>query len=222
MNEIDFVSSLHKKTQRDYLGRVNDKQFPKAKAAELAKKWDFDYWDGDRRINYGGYKYINNRWKNVIESLVRHYKLPSNAKILDVGCGKGFLLYDFLKSFPNADLYGIDISEYAIRNAQKEIKENIVLGNATNLPWPDKFFDLVISINTLHNLYTFELEQAILEIQRVGLNKYICVESYRNEVEKANLLYWQVTCESFYTPDEWKWWFKKNNYNGDYSFIYFE
>ncbi len=222
MNEIDFVSSLHKKTQRDYLGRVNDKEFPKAKAAELAKKWDFDYWDGDRRINYGGYKYINNRWKNVIESLVRHYKLPSNAKILDVGCGKGFLLYDFLKSFPNADLYGIDISEYAIRNAQKEIKENIVLGNATNLPWPDKFFDLVISINTLHNLYTFELEQAILEIQRVGLNKYICVESYRNEVEKANLLYWQVTCESFYTPDEWKWWFKKNNYNGDYSFIYFE
>ena len=222
MNEIDFVSSLHKKTQRDYLGRVNDKQFPKAKAAELAKKWDFDYWDGDRRINYGGYKYINNRWKNVIESLVRHYKLPSNAKILDVGCGKGFLLYDLLKFLPNSDLYGIDISEYAIRNAKKEIKEKIVLGNATNLPWPDRFFDLVISINTLHNLYTFELEQAILEIQRVGLNKYICVESYRNEVEKANLLYWQVTCESFYTPDEWKWWFKKNNYNGDYSFIYFE
>ena len=222
MKEIDFVSSLHKKTERDYLGRVNDKQFPKAKAAELAKKWDFDYWDGDRRINYGGYKYINNRWKNVVESLVRHYQLPLDAKILDVGCGKGFLLYDFLKSLPNADLYGIDISEYAIRNAKKEIKEKIVLGNATNLPWPDRFFDLVISINTLHNLYTFELEQAILEIQRVGLNKYICVESYRNEVEKANLLYWQVTCESFYTPDEWKWWFKKNNYNGDYSFIYFE
>ena len=222
MKEIDFVSSLHKKTERDYLGRVNDKQFPKAKAAELAKKWDFDYWDGDRRINYGGYKYINNRWKNVIESLVRHYQLPLDAKILDVGCGKGFLLYDLLKFLPNSDLYGIDISEYAIRNAKKEIKEKIVLGNATNLPWPDRFFDLVISINTLHNLYTFELEQAILEIQRVGLNKYICVESYRNEVEKANLLYWQVTCESFYTPDEWKWWFKKNNYNGDYSFIYFE
>ena len=222
MKEIDFVSSLHKKTERDYLGRVNDKQFPKAKAAELAKKWDFDYWDGDRRINYGGYKYINNRWKNVIESLVRHYQLPLDAKIFDVGCGKGFLLYDLLKFLPNSDLYGIDISEYAIRNAKKEIKEKIVLGNATNLPWPDRFFDLVISINTLHNLYTFELEQAILEIQRVGLNKYICVESYRNEVEKANLLYWQVTCESFYTPDEWKWWFKKNNYNGDYSFIYFE
>ena len=222
MKEIDFVSSLHKKTERDYLGRVNNKQFPKAKAAELAKKWDFDYWDGDRRINYGGYKYINNRWKNVIESLVRHYQLPLDAKILDVGCGKGFLLYDLLKFLPNSDLYGIDISEYAIRNAKKEIKEKIVLGNATNLPWPDRFFDLVISINTLHNLYTFELEQAILEIQRVGLNKYICVESYRNEVEKANLLYWQVTCESFYTPDEWKWWFKKYNYNGDYSFIYFE
>ena len=222
MNEIDFISSLHKKTQRDYLGRVNDKEFPKPKAAKLAKKWGFDYWDGDRRINYGGYKYINNRWTPVIKALISHYKLPLDAKILDVGCGKGFLLYDFFKTNPESDLYGIDISEYAIKNAKPEIQEKITLGNATKLPWPDNFFDLVISINTLHNLYTFELEKAILEIQRVGLNKYICVESYRNEEEKANLLYWQVTCESFYTPEEWKWWFKKNNYNGDYSFIYFE
>lgn len=222
MNEIDFISSLHKKTQRDYLGRVNDKQFPKPKAAKLAKKWSFDYWDGDRRINYGGYKYINNRWTPVIKALISHYKLPLDAKILDVGCGKGFFLYDFLKTSPDSDLYGIDISEYAIKNAKPEIQEKITLGNATKLPWPDNFFDLVISINTLHNLYTFELEKALLEIQRVALNKYICVESYRNEEEKANLLYWQVTCESFYTPEEWKWWFKKNNYNGDYSFIYFE
>tara|TARA_B100002019_G_scaffold284220_1_gene291605 strand:- start:93 stop:761 length:669 start_codon:yes stop_codon:yes gene_type:complete len=222
MNEIDFISSLHKKTKRDYLGRVNDKEFPKPKAAKLAKKWSFDYWDGDRRINYGGYKYINDRWTPVVKALISHYKLPLNAKILDVGCGKGFFLYDFLRTSPESDLYGIDISEYAVKNAKPEIQEKITLGNATKLPWPDNFFDLVISINTLHNLYAFELEKALLEIQRVALNKYICVESYRNEEEKANLLYWQVTCESFYTPEEWKWWFKKNNYNGDYSFIYFE
>ena len=160
MKEIDFISSLHKKTKRDYLGRVNDKQFPKARAAELAKKWDFDYWDGDRRINYGGYKYIKDRWENVIKSFISYYKLPADAKILDIGCGKGFLLYDFLKLSPQVDIYGIDISEYAINNAKAEIKEKIVLGNATELPWPDKFFDLVISINTFHNLYAFELEKA--------------------------------------------------------------
>ena len=105
---------------------------------------------------------------------------------------------------------------------QKEIKNKLVVGNATNLPWEDNYFDLVVSITTLHNLYAFDLEKALKEMERVGKNKYLCVESYRNEKEKANLLYWQVTCEAFNTPDEWRWWFKHTNYTGDYSFIYFE
>ena len=222
MREIDFISTLHKSTKRDYLARVNDKAFPKDVAANLAKKWDYDYWDGDRRINYGGYKYIENRWIEVIKKLINTYKLPINSKILDIGCGKGFFLCDFLKYQPYSDAYGIDISEYAIQNAPEQIKEKIVKGNATNLPWDDNFFDLVISINTLHNLYAFDLEKALKEMERVGKNKYLCVESYRNESEKANLLYWQVTCEAFNTPDEWRWWFRNTNYTGDYSFIYFE
>tara|TARA_A100001388_G_scaffold274576_1_gene258429 strand:+ start:91 stop:759 length:669 start_codon:yes stop_codon:yes gene_type:complete len=222
MKEIDFISSLHKSTKRDYLARVNDKEFPKDKAATLAKKWDFDYWDGDRRINYGGYKYINNRWNQVINSLYENYNLSEDAKILDIGCGKGFFLYDLLKLKPNSEVAGIDISKYAIKNAKEEIKNKLVFGNATNLPWEDNYFDLVVSITTLHNLYVFDLEKALKEMERVGKNKYLCVESYRNEKEKANLLYWQVTCEAFNTPDEWRWWFKHTNYTGDYSFIYFE
>jgi len=222
MQEIDFMSSLHKGTKRDYLSRVNDKEYPKHLAATLAKKWDFDYWDGDRKINYGGYKYIENRWDQVIKNLIEHYELPNNPKILDIGCGKGFFLYDFKKIRPQSEIYGIDISKYAIENSKDEVKNNLILGNATNLPWDNNFFDLVISINTLHNLYSYELEKALLEMERVGKNKYLCVESYRNEEEKANLIYWQVTCEAFNTPEEWKWWFKKTNYNGDYSFIYFE
>ena len=217
------MSALHKSTKRDYLARVNDLDFPKAKAAELAKKFDFDYWDGDRRINYGGYKYIEGRWEKVAKKMIDYYELPKKPKILDVGCGKGYLLYDFKKLLPGCEVYGIDISKYAIENSKEEIKEFIKEGNSTNLPWEDNYFDIVISINTLHNLYSYELEKSILEIERVGKkNKYICVESYRNEEEKANLLYWQVTCEAFNTPKEWLWWFKKNNYSGDYSFIYFD
>ena len=97
MKEIDLISSLHKKTKRDYLARVNNLKFPKHKAASLAKKFDYDYWDGDRQICYGGYRYIEGRWNSVIKKMVKKYDLPSNPKILDVGCGKGFLLYDFLK-----------------------------------------------------------------------------------------------------------------------------
>jgi len=223
MAEIDFMSVLHKGTHRDYLARVNDPDFPKAKAAELAKQFDFDYWDGDRRICYGGYRYLEGRWEKVARAMAEHYQLPPKPKILDIGCGKGFLLYDFLKVIPDAEIYGIDISPYAITNSKDEIRDRLQVGSATALPWPDDHFDLVISITTLHNLHAFDLDPALREVERVGrMNKYLCVESYRNEQEKANLLYWQVTCEAFNTPKEWLWWFEQTGYSGDHSFIYFE
>jgi SAM-dependent methyltransferase len=223
MAEVDFMSVLHKCTKRDYLARVNDSEYPKARAAELAKQFSYDYWDGDRRICYGGYRYLEGRWEKVARAMTQHYPLPAVPKILEIGCGKGYLLYDFLKIVPDAEIYGIDISDYAIKNSKPEIRNRLQAGNATNLPWPDDTFDLVISITTLHNLHAYDLYKALREIERVGKkHKYICIESYRNEQEKANLLYWQVTCEAFNTPEEWTWWFKLTNYTGDYSFIFFE
>jgi protein-L-isoaspartate(D-aspartate) O-methyltransferase len=220
---IDFMSVLHKSTTRDYLGRVNDPDYPKAKAAKLAKQWDYDYWDGDRRINYGGYRYIEGRWEKVARAMVEHYHLPERPRILDIGCGKGFLLFDFLKVLPDAEVYGLDISEYAIAHSKEEIRSQLTVGNATRLPWADNYFDLVISINTFHNLHNYDLDVALGEMERVGkTHKYLCVESYRTEEEKTNLLYWQVTCEAFCTPKEWEWWFQQTGYTGDYSFIYFE
>jgi len=222
MAYIDFMSALHKSTKRDYLARVNDPDYPKAKAAKLAKQWGYDYWDGDRRINYGGYRYMEGRWGKVAHPLIEHYGLKAGDRILDVGVGKGFLLYDITKVITGIEINGIDVSEYAIENSKEEIKDCLQVGNATSLPFPDKHFDLVISINTLHNLHCYDLDSALREIERVGKNKYICVESYRTEEEKANLLYWQVTCEAFNTPEEWEWWFKQTNYTGDHSFIYFD
>ena len=220
---IDFLSKLHKSTKRNYLARVNDKQYPKYKAAKLAKKWGYHYWDGSRKINYGGYKYIQGRWYPVIKKMIKFYKLKKNCKVLDVGCGKGYFLKDFIDIMPSGKVKGIDVSGYAIKNSHLKIKKNLKIGNATRLPWPDNYFDLVVSFNTLHNLYSFELEKSLLEISRVSKkNSYLCVESYRNEKEKMNLLYWQVTCETFNTPKEWEWWFRKTKYKGDYSFIYFK
>jgi protein-L-isoaspartate(D-aspartate) O-methyltransferase len=125
---------------------------------------------------------------------------------------------------PGIEIYGIDISEYAVENSKEEIKANIQVNNCNNLPFEDNFFDFVYSINTFHNLHNEDLEKALNEMNRVSKSnkQYICVESYRNEIEKANLIYWQVTCEQFNTPQDWDWWFSKTNYHGDYSFIYFE
>jgi len=220
MAYIDFLSSVHKSTKRDYLTRVTER--PKAEVAKLAKKFDVEYWDGDRSTGYGGYKY-DGRWRKVAQQMADHYRLKPGDKILDVGCGKGFLLYDFTQVVPGIQVTGIDISRYAIEHAKEEIKDYLCINDANRLPFPSNAFDLVISINTIHNLYCYDAYTALKEIERVGkARKYICVESYRNEEEKVNLFYWQLTCEMFCTPKEWAWWFKQTGYTGDHSFIYFE
>lgn len=220
MAYIDFITPIHSKTKRDYLKRVTE--YPKAEAAKLAKQFDFDYWDGDRKTGYGGFRY-DGRWAPVAQKLAAHYQLKAGDKILDIGCGKAFLLHDLKQAVPGLQVFGLDVSQYAIDHAKEEVKPFLKQGNAAKLPYPDHHFDLILSLNTLHNLYCYELDTALREIERVGKkNKYIVVESYRNEEEKANLLYWQLTCESFCTPEEWQWWFKQTGYSGDYSFIYFE
>lgn len=220
MAYVDFVMKLHKATKRDYLERVV--QHDKAACSEIAIQYGKDYWDGDRRYGYGGYRY-DGRWRAVAEEMVKYYQLKPGDRILDMGCGKGFLLYEFTQLLPGAQVAGIDISPYAIDNAKEEIKPFLRLGNAVELPYPDKSFDFVVSVTTLHNLYNYELHAALQEIERVGKNKkHIIVESYRTEREKVNLLYWQLTCRAFHTPQEWEWLLKESGYTGDYSYIAFD
>lgn len=220
MAYLDFLTTLHTRTRRDYVARVNE--FPKAKAAEIAKKFGEDYWDGERHYGYGGYHY-DGRWQAVAESMAKHYALKAGQRVLDIGCGKAFLLYELSQAVPGLEVVGIDISTYGIAHAKEEVRPFLLEASATQVPFPDDHFDLVYSINTLHNLYAYELDSALREMERVGKrDKYLVVESYRNEVEKANLLYWQLTCESFYTPQEWEWWFQQTAYTGDHAFIYFE
>ncbi|MBF0269675.1 MAG: class I SAM-dependent methyltransferase [Alphaproteobacteria bacterium] len=220
MPEIDFLTSVHNCTKRDYLARVN--VFDKSECAVIAKQFGYDYWDGDRRFGYGGYAY-DGRWRPVAEAMARHYGLKAQDKVLDIGCGKAHLLLELTRAVPGLVVAGLDLSAYAIENAPEEIRPNLRQGCATSLPWPDKEFDLVFSINVLHNLYNYDLVAALREITRTS-NKgaYVCVESYRSEREKMNLLYWQLTCECFYTPKEWLWLFGQAGYNGDYGFVYHE
>ena len=220
MSRVDFISSMHRSTRRDYLGRVN--AFPKAEAARVAKRFDHEYWDGDRRYGYGGYHY-DGRWRPVAREIAHHYQLKSGDRVLEVGCGKAYLLYELIQEVPGLEVCGIDVSEYALLHAKEEVRPHLQIANAAQLPYDGDRFDLVLSISTLHNLLAFELEAALKEIVRVGRGRgYLVVESYRNEEEKANLLYWQLTCEAFFTPEEWAWWYERCGYTGDYSFIYFE
>lgn len=216
---LNVVSALHKSTKRDYIERMTD---DKAECMKVSRQYGKDYWDGDRRFGYGGYKY-DGRWSAVAKELIRIYNLPADSKILDVGCGKGFLLYEFNKLLPSSKLTGFDISEYAIKNAKEEIRDNLFVHKAQGkYPFKDKEFDLVISITTLHNLYINELKQALKEIERVGKNRYIAVESYRSDEELFNLQCWALTCEAFFKTEEWAWLFNEFGYEGDYEFVFFE
>ncbi len=217
--QLNIITQLHKRTSRDYVGRMTDN---KVECMKLARKYAKDFWDGDRRYGYGGYKY-DGRWSVVAEALISEYNLPENAKILDVGCGKGFLLYELKKLLPNSTVKGFDISEYAIENSKEEIRDSLFIHKAEDkLPFEDKEFDLVISLTTLHNLHINNLKSALKEMERVGKNKYLVVESYKNENELFNLQCWALTCECFFRPEEWTWLFDEFGFTGDYEFIYFE
>ena len=188
---------------------------------KVAKKFDHDYWDGDRKYGYGGYKYMPGRWQPMAEKIIKDYGLNESSKVLDVGCGKAFLLYEIKKLIPNITVIGFDISRHGIVSAPEEIKKDLFIHNAENkFPFNDKEIDLVISINTLHNLKVQSLKKSLPECQRVAKEGYIVVESFRNEEELFNLQCWALTCQSFFSTDEWLWIFQEFGYTGDYEFIY--
>jgi SAM-dependent methyltransferase len=217
---LNVVTPLHRQTKREYIQRMVD---DKVACMRKAKEYEFDYWDGDRRYGFGGYRYVDDRWKRVAQPLIERYQLPPNARILDVGCGKGYLLYEFSRLLPQAEIVGFDISRHGLADAKPEIRDRLFRYRAQDAyPWGDGYFDLVLSLNSLHNLRVFELATALREIERVGRNKYVCLESYRNEQELFNLQCWALTCESFFDTAEWIWLYQHFGYTGDYEFIYFE
>jgi len=214
----NIITSLHTSTKRDHIGRMVD---DKVNSMKKANKFEYDYWDGDRKYGFGGYKY-DGRWEKVARTLIKEYNLTNDSSVLDVGCGKAFLIYEIKKILPEITIKGFDISKYAIENAKEETKEFIFNHKAQDkYPFKDNEFDFVISLNTIHNLKINEIKDALKEIQRVSKDAYIVVEGYRNEEELFNLECWALTCESFFRPEEWVWIFDEYGYTGDYEFIYF-
>ena len=217
---INIITGNHLSIKRDYLSRMSKK---KPLYMKESKKFGINYWDGKRYYGYGGYRYIEGKLEPIANKLIRKFKLNEKSKILEIGCGKGYLLYEIKRKLPKINIIGHDISTYALKNSKKEVRKYLFKHSAqekTN--FKKKFFDLVFSINTLHNLKNFNLDKSIQEINRIGKKQFIAVESYKNEKELFNLQCWSLTCQAFYSKNEWEYIFKKNNYKGNYEFIFFK
>ena len=211
--EIDLLANFPK-TERNIQKRSDGKtEEDRATARQFGK----DFFDGSRKQGYGGYYYQPRFWQTVVSDFQKYYGLTDQSKVLDVGCAKGFMLYDLMKLIPGMTVRGLDISSYAIENAPEEVKPFLQVGDARTLPFPDNSFELVISINTIHNFEGEELEHSLREIERVSKNhSFVVMDAYRNEQEKAFLHHWNLTAKSILHVDEWKQLFARVGYTGDY------
>lgn len=210
--EINHLGT-HPRANRDYDKRAREKT---EEHRQIAKRFDHEFFDGPRHLGYGGYAY-DGRWVAVAERLRDHYRLAPDAAILDVGCAKGFLLHDFRRLMPRCTVAGVDVSEYAIDQAMEDVKPFLTVASGDDLPYPDNTFDLVVSINSIHNLPLDRLKRALREIERVGRGSaYVTVDAWRTEAERENLLKWILTAETYMHVDDWKRLFDEVGYTGDY------
>ena len=211
--EIDLLVN-YPKTKRNLEERLASKT--DADRA-IARQFGRDFFDGDRNHGYGGFNYMPRFWQPVIPTFKNYWNLTANSSLLDVGCAKGFMLHDLAESIPGITLKGIDISEYAIKNVMVDMKSHVQVANATQLPFPDKSFDVVISINTVHNLDRNDCAKALQEIERVSRgHSFITVDAYRNDDEKERMNAWNLTAKTIMSVEEWITFFKDIGYTGDY------
>ena len=211
--EIDILIN-YPKAKRDLNARLESKS---EESRKIGRKFGFDYFDGDRNHGYGGFSYNPKFWQPVIPTIVENYKLDNSSNVLDVGCAKGFFLYDLKLALPGINVTGVDISDYAVTNSLPEVKPFLQVGNATELPFKDNYFDFVISINTIHNLNLQDCASALQEIERVTKgNSFITVDAYRNDEERARMEAWNLTALTMMSVDEWKKFFFEVGYTGDY------
>ena len=220
MKKNNSFWKLYPKSKRNNISNKRIKVSEKMR--KKLQKFPKEYFDGDRTFGYGGYKYNPKFFDKIVKKMIKHYNLKKRSKILDVGCAKGFMLYDFKKNIPNSKIRGIDISKYCKENAHPKVKRYITVGNCKKLLFNDNSFDLVVSISTIHNLEEKYIKQALSEIMRVSKgNIFLRVKAHKNHKQKKIIDNWNLVAKSNLSEKKWLKLFKEIKFKGDYSFSKF-
>lgn len=212
--EVDLLRNYPKPNRRLERPRTEEDR-------EIARWFGKEFFDGDRQHGYGGYKYDPKYWSRVVRDFINHFGLTSGDSVLDVGCAKGFMLHEFMQALPGLHVHGIDVSDYAIENAMPHMKSRLSLASADFLPFATDSFDVVISINTIHNLEIDSVREAIYEIERVKKRgSFIVVDAYRTEGEKRRMEEWNLTARTIMHVVDWEALFKECEYTGDWYWTF--
>jgi SAM-dependent methyltransferase len=214
MPEVDLLRSLPT-SRRSVAARLLTKG-PNIVAE--ACKFGEAYFDGPRDYGYGGYRY-DGRWLPVARDIVEHFDLKPGMRVLDIGCAKGFLVRDLMSACPGLEVFGLDISDYALLHSHPEVVGRLHLGNCIDLPFPDASFDTVLAINVIHNLDRPDVITALKEIKRVarGDRCFVQVDSYHSEQQRALFMDWVLTARFHDYPDGWYKAFEEAGYRGDWA-----
>lgn len=216
--EIDFWK-FYPKSDRNLRKISNTRTKISTNLKKKLQKFPKEYFDGNRAHGYGGYYYNEKFFYKIVKKMIKHYKLNNNSKILDVGCAKGFMMFEFKKILPKCEIRGIDISAYCKKTAIKKMKKFIKVGTCEKLPWPNNYFDFVVSISTIHNLKKNKIIKSLKEIVRVSKNKsFIRVKAYNTLRQKKIIDEWNIVAKSNLSKKRWLQLIKKTNYKGDYQF----
>ncbi len=214
MAEINLMDKYPKTDRREI---INDRATITDEERRIARRFDYNYFDGPRRLGLGGYYYNPKFFKPVVDRMIEYYDLTNESSLLDVGCGKGFMLHDFKEALPGITVAGIDISDYCLKNSMESVNDCLQKASCDELPFPDNSFDLVVSIATIHNLELEGVKRSLKEIMRVTKKfAFIKNNGYHTEEEKRDLEQWNLVAKTILHIDEWKNIFKEVGYTGDY------
>jgi ubiquinone/menaquinone biosynthesis C-methylase UbiE len=218
MAELDLLRALPR-VKRNIQKRKEAKD---PAVVAISKQYGEMYFDGPREYGYGGYRY-DGRWLPVARDIIAHFGLKPGMRVLDVGCGKGFLVKDLMLACPGLEAFGLDVSLYALMHAEKETIGRIHLGTAEKLPFPDNSFDCVLSLNTVHNFPRPRAIKVMQEIQRTsGGRAFVQVDSYHTPEQKEIFESWVLTAEFYDYPAGWVELFREAGYTGDYYWTIIE
>jgi len=216
--EVDLLRAIPR-TKRNIQARQEAKD---PEVVRISKQYGEMYFDGPRLYGYGGYRY-DGRWAPVAKDIIAHFDLKPGQRVLDVGCAKGFLVNDLLGALPGLEVFGLDLSDYALMHCHPNTVGRLHLGSADRLPFPDNSFACVISLDTVHNLPRERAKVALGEIQRIsGGRAFVRVDSYRTPEQKSVFESWVLTAEFHDYPAGWLDLFAEAGYTGDYAWTIIE